>query len=249
MHDMSTLRGHNALSPDGAKIGTIQDIYYDEQTDQPEWLAVKTGLLGTRVSFVPLANARQQGDDVVVAYDKDRVKAAPNMDADGQLSQDEEARLYEHYGLAYSSAASDTGLPEGGHVPSGREPSGADDAMTRSEEELRVAKTSQPAGKARLRKWVDTEHVSTTVPVAHEEVRVEREPITDANIDQAMKGAEISESEHEVTLHEEQAVAAKETVPKERVRLEKDVVIEEAEVDADLRKERVETEVQRPRGS
>jgi len=170
------------------------------------------------------------------------------MDADGQLSQDEEARLYEHYGLAYSSAASDTGLPEGGHVPSGRAPSGADDAMTRSEEELRVAKTSQAAGKARLRKWVDTEHVSTTVP-AHEEVRVEREPITDANIDQAMKGAEISESEHEVTLHEEQAVATKETVPKERVRLEKDVVIEEAEVDADLRKERVETEVQRPRES
>ena len=114
--------------------------------------------------------------------------------------------------------------------------------MTRSEEELRVAKTSREAGRARLRKWVETEQVQTAVPVAREEVRIEREPITDANIDRAMSGPEISEGEHEVVLHEERVVAAKETVPKERVRLEKDVVTEEEEVGAELRKERLGVE-------
>ena len=121
--------------------------------------------------------------------------------------------------------------------------------MTRSEEELRVGKTSREAGRARLRKWVETERVAQTVPVAHEEVRVEREPITEANIDEATAGPEITEGVHEVPLMEEEAVAAKQTVPKERVRLEKDTVTEEAEVGADLRKERVEAEIEPPRRS
>ena len=91
--------------------------------------------------------------------------------------------------------------------------------MTVSEEELRVGKIAREAGRARLRKWVETERVSQSVPVAHEEVRVEREPITKANVDQATSGPEITEGVHEVPLMEEQAVAAKQTVPKERVRL------------------------------
>ena len=80
-------------------------------------------------------------------------------------------------------------------------------------------------------------------------MRVEREPITEANIDKAMSGPEIKEDVHEVSVMEEEAVAAKETVPKERVRLEKEIVTEEAQVDADLRKERVETEAEPPRRS
>ena len=90
---------------------------------------------------------------------------------------------------------------------------------------------------------METERVAQTVPVGHEEVRVEREPITEANIDEATAGPEITESVHEVPLMEEEAVAAKQTVPKERVRLEKETVTEEAEVGAELRKERVEAEV------
>jgi len=143
------------------------------------------------------------------------VKDAPNPEADGHLSKAEEARLYQDYGLAYSDAPSDSGLPAGG-APRG----GTDDAMTVSEEELRVGTTAREAGRARLRKWVDTERVSRTVPVAREEARVEREPITDADIDQAMSGPEITESVHEVPLMEEEAVAAKQTEPKERVEAE-----------------------------
>ena len=235
--------GRTAVGPGGGKIGKVADIYLDEATGQPEWLAVSTGLFGTKVSFVPLQGATPQGDDLRVAFSKDQVKGAPNAEPDGALSQEEEARLYRHYGLEYSEAPSPSGLATGG---SGQESQATDDAMTRSEEELRVGKASRPAGRVRLRKWVETEPVSQTVPVSHEEVRVEREPVTGANVDQAMSGPEISEAEHEVTLLEEEVVAAKQAVPKERVRLEKDVVTEEETVDAELRKERLEVEGDAP---
>jgi uncharacterized protein (TIGR02271 family) len=115
--------------------------------------------------------------------------------------------------------------------------------MTRSEEELVVGTQQREAGRARLRKWVETERVSTTVPVAREQVRIEREPITDTNVDRALQGQEISEGVHEVTLMEEEAVASTQTVPKERIRLEKDTVVDQEEVGADLRTEVVEAEV------
>src|SRR5204862_6261783 len=117
-----------------------------------------------------------------------------------------------------------------------------DDAMTRSEEELRVATERREAGRARLRKYVVTETEERTVPVRREEVRVEREPITDGNVDQALDGPEISEEEHEVVLHEEQPVVEKRTVPKERVRLEKDTVTDEHRVSDEIRKERIDTD-------
>lgn len=238
--DLQSWVGRPAVGPEGEKIGKIADIYLDDQTNTPEWLAVSTGLFGSRLSFVPLQGAAPDGEGLRVAFSKDQVKDAPNAEADGHLSKDEEARLYEHYGLAYSNAPSDSGLPAGGTV----EQRGGGDAMTRSEEELQVGKASREAGRARLRKWVETEHVSQTVPVTHEEVRVEREPITDGNLDQATSGPEISEGVVEVPLMEEEAVASKRTVPKERIRLEKDTVTEEAEIAADVRKERVETEVE-----
>jgi uncharacterized protein (TIGR02271 family) len=121
--------------------------------------------------------------------------------------------------------------------------------MTRSEEELRVGTTERERGRARLVKHVVTENVQTTVPVQREEVRLEREPITDENVDQAMSGADISEEEHEVVLHEEELVVEKRTVPKERVRLGTETVSEEREVSEKIRKEQIETEgVDHPRG-
>ena len=245
MTDINTFRGRDVIDAAGERIGSIEDIYLDEETGQPEWLAVRTGLFGRRVSFVPLAEAQAVGDDIAVPYSKEQVKDAPQADPDGILSETDEALLYEHYGLPYSDVASDTGLPSGGGEYQAAETgtAGTDDAMTRSEEELRVGTRQREAGRARLRKWVETEHVSTTVPVAREEVRIEREPITDDNVDRAMQGAEISEGVHEVTLMEEEAVAATETVPKERIRLEKETVVEEQQVGGELRKERIEADV------
>ena len=170
------------------------------------------------------------------------------MDADGELSQSEESELYRYYGLDYSDQRSDTTTGRDrdaeargtvGHDVSG--PS-TDDAMTRSEEELRVGTTEREAGRARLKKYVVTENETRTVPVQREEVRVEREPITDANVDRATDGPSISEEEHEVVLHEEEVVAEKRAVPKERVRLDKETHVDEKTVNEDVRKERIDVD-------
>jgi uncharacterized protein (TIGR02271 family) len=117
-----------------------------------------------------------------------------------------------------------------------------DDAMTRSEERLRVGRRKVERGRARLRKTVETTRAAATVPVEREELRVEREPITHANRDQAMQGPELSEAEHEVVLHEQRPVARKEVVPKERVRLGTEKVEDEQKVARKLRKERIALE-------
>ncbi|CAA9512888.1 MAG: putative conserved domain protein [uncultured Solirubrobacteraceae bacterium] len=128
--------------------------------------------------------------------------------------------------------------------PVGHDVSGptTDDAMTRSEEELHVGKAAAPVGRARLRKYVVTEHVQTTVPVQREEVRVEREPVTDADVGEAMDGPPISEEEHEVVLYEEEPVVEKRVVPKERVRMGKEVVTDEQTVTDEIRKEQIEVQ-------
>jgi stress response protein YsnF len=84
--------------------------------------------------------------------------------------------------------------------------------------------------------------VTETVPTKREEVRLEREPITDANVDAATSGPDISEDEHEVVLHEEEPVVEKRAVPKERVRLDKDVEVEERTVSEDVRREEIDVD-------
>ncbi|PAK21921.1 photosystem reaction center subunit H, partial [Streptomyces sp. alain-838] len=120
-----------------------------------------------------------------------------------------------------------------------------DEAMTRSEEQMHVGVERRESGRARLRKYVVTEEVQQTVPVSHEEVRVEREPITDANRGDALAGPEISEAEHEVTLHEERPVVETETVPVERVRMTTEEHTEDEVVRGQVRKERIEAETER----
>jgi uncharacterized protein (TIGR02271 family) len=165
---------------------------------------------------------------------------------DGNLSQDDEAALYRHYGLDYSEHRSDSGLPAGTDDTVGRDVSGptTDDAMTRSEEELQVGTQTRERGRARLRKYVTTEQQQVTVPVQREEVRVEREPITDANLDAATSGPAISEEEHEVTLREEEVVVDKRAVPKERVRLDTETVTDQRKVSEELRKEQIQVDDQ-----
>jgi uncharacterized protein (TIGR02271 family) len=268
--DVQAWRGRKAVDRDGDKIGTIEDVYLDRRTGEPEWVAIKTGLFGSKVSFAPIHDATESGNDIVVGFEKDRIKDAPSVDADGELSPEEERRLYDHYGRDYGDwddssedrteaylgrddrdarFRDDDGRRDvdgdgdaSGTV--GRDTSGptTDDAMTRSEEELRVGTERRERGRARLRKYVETEQVEKTVPVQREEVRVEREPITDANAGQALDGPEISEEEHEVTLHTEEPVVEKRAVPKERVRLDKDVETSDETVSEEVRKERIDAD-------
>jgi uncharacterized protein (TIGR02271 family) len=260
--------GGNAkvLDSEGNKIGSVGQLYLDDRTEDPNWVTVKTGLFGTSETFVPLTEATTDGDDIRVPYTKDQIKDAPRVDPDGHLSPTDEERLYSHYSLGGGTyAPGTTGTSPGeqtgttgtgdftattgtnpldrrdtvGHDTSGPT---TDDAMTRSEEQLRVGTERREAGRARLRKYVVTENVTQTVPVSREEVRIEREPITDANRGDALSGPDISEEEHEVTLHEERPVVEKETVPVERVRLGKETVTDQESVTEEVRKEEIETD-------
>jgi Domain of unknown function (DUF2382)/PRC-barrel domain len=174
--------GRDLVDRHGDKVGTVEELYVDQLTDEPEWAAVRTDPFDQKLSFVPIQDAEPAGGQVRVPFDKDHVKGAPRTDPDAELSEQEEATLYAHYGMTYSERRSDARLREGpapgdlGDRPVGRDVGGptTDDAMTRSEEELRVGAARRERGRARLRKHVVTEHVQQTVPVQREEVRVER---------------------------------------------------------------------------
>ncbi|MGX5656756.1 PRC and DUF2382 domain-containing protein [Geodermatophilus nigrescens] len=281
--------GQDVYDQSGEKIGSASEVYLDDETGQPEWATVRTGLFGTKESFVPLRDADLTNDGLRVGVTKAQVKDAPKVDTDGHLSPQEEQELYRYYGLGYGSGTQTTTTDTGtagtysmdqtrgqqdlttagtgmagtagmatdrdrdrdgvrddletrgavGHDTSGPT---TDNAMTRSEEHLAVGTQSVEAGRARLRKYVVSENVTQTVPVSHEEVRVEREPITDANYGNAMDGPAISEEEHEVVLHAERPVVEKEAVPVERVRLDTQTVTEQQQVSEQVRKEEIEVD-------
>ena len=287
-NDLTALTDGDVISSSGDKIGSIGQIYVDDQTGEPTFVAVKTGLFGMSQSFAPLQGARVEDGDLVVNYDKETVKDAPRIDDDGSLSPEEEDELYSYYGLGgagtttggydtrsdttttttdtgygtgtvgsdtgtttdtgYTGTTTDTGV--GGTYDAGadrdvdtdRDRTG-DDAMTLSEERLRVGTQTQETGRARLRKYVVTENVTQTVPVQREEVRLEREPITDENVGDATSGPDLTEAEHEVTLREERPVVEKEAVPVERVRMATDTVTEDVTVSEDVRKEEIDSDV------
>jgi len=244
-----SLHGLEVIDADGAKIGTVSGVFNDVETDKPEWAAVKTGMFGGHETLVPLVNATATDGELTVPYTKDMVKGAPHHDPAGELSNDDEAALFTHYGVPYAGETV-TAQPDAAAAPA---PSGSagvqdlsgpntDDAMTRSEERLAVGTQQMETGRARLRKYIVTENVTTTVPVSHEEVRIEREPVTEANRDAAMAGADLTEEVAEVTLHAEKPVVAKETVPVERVRLATETVTEQQQVNEQVRKEQIDTE-------
>jgi hypothetical protein len=196
LETVGTWQDRTLLDRGSSRIGTIDAIYLDDQTGQPEWALVNTGLFGTKSSFVPIAQAFQSDNDVLVPYDKQLVKDAPRIDSDQHLSEADERQLWRHYGLDYDTADRSvaTSKDAASRARVGRDTSEppTDDAMTRSEEQLRVGTTQRERGRVRLRKYVITEHVEQALPVRRERVRVEREPITGANIDAAASGPDIS---------------------------------------------------------
>lgn len=138
-------RGGNVIGSDGEKIGSIGQLYADDYTGEPTWVAVDTGLFGASQSFVPMEGARIEGDDLVVLYTKEHVKDAPRVEADGHLEPEEEDRLYAHYerdgSRTYSEARAEA----------------AD--MTRPEETPNVDTDRQATGRTGLRKYVTAEEV------------------------------------------------------------------------------------------
>ena len=215
--------GRVVVDRDGDKLGEVTDIYLDNETGRPEWAVVRTGLFGLRSSFVPLAEATQDGDQIQVPYQKATVKGAPNIAPDGQLSQAEETELYRHYGLAYDPGMADSDPPaDETHIGPAAQPAGpgieepadaptgepADTGAHRTGPYGPAAQDRSPVGEAtsrpfvyeipsgpesgsgtsrrehgqvRLRKYVVTEVVTETATGQRHELRVEGEPIGDAD--------------------------------------------------------------------
>ncbi|MFI9383932.1 DUF2382 domain-containing protein [Kutzneria sp. NPDC052558] len=232
------LIGAEVLDRDGERVGKVGNVYVGDDNRQPQWVTVRTGLFGQKESFVPLQGARLGSDGVRVTATKEAVKDAPRMDAGGHLSDDEGRRLYEHYGMT-TAMPGQRGRTQPGSVGRGapdRDRDSADHTMVRSEEQLRVGTEQTESGRVRLHKYVVTEEQQVTVPVRHEEVRVEREPVTGG------EQARIGEDDQEVVLHAERPVVETEAVPVEKVRLRTETVTEQRTVSGKVRKERIDVD-------
>lgn len=239
-------------SSDGSKIGKVTDVFLDYETENPNGCRSRPGCSARRKPSSRWLRSSTTVRTSSCHLTKTRSRKRRTTTR-AELSQQQEAELFTYYGVPYAGeTVTSVGGPQSEMVeptqPVGdtavRDTSGpnTDTAMTRSEERLHVGTESVETGRVRLRKYIVTENVTQTVPVSHEEVRIEREPITEANRDAAMSGAELSEEEAELTLHGERPVAVKETVPVERVGLAKDTLTEEEEVNETLRSEQIDTE-------
>ncbi len=152
--DPRDYHGRFLCDSSGKRVGRIDEVYLDADTERPEFALVNTGLPGARSSFVPVRDAVPVGDeDVRVPLPMERMDDAPGLEPGRQLSEGDEAQLYEHYGMEFTE-------PHSG---------------SRSEDEARAGSEGEGRGGLRLRRYVVTEYVQATIPVQHEEVRIELE--------------------------------------------------------------------------
>ena len=259
------LANATAFDVDGDKVGGVQDVYVNDTSGQPDFVSVNHGLFGAGTSIVPLRGHTLRDGELHLAFPKDRINDAPDLDENGHLTTEDQDAFYRHYGLtetkdvttydtgrhaaAGAAGAAGAGAAAGERrdvkdVETDAAAAGAaatdKDAIIRSEEQLNVEKDRVESGQVRLRKYVVNETETVEVPVEREEVRVVREPITDA--DRANFDGKIGEQEASVTLHEERVNVNKESVPVEKVSLEKDTVQDTERVSEELRKERFDTD-------
>ncbi|WP_049573998.1 PRC and DUF2382 domain-containing protein [Nonomuraea sp. SBT364] len=250
--EIRSLLDCHVIGSDGQHIGKVGQVFLSDRTGEPEWVTVRTGMFGMRQTFVPLAGSRRSGGEIRAPFDKETIKGAPNVDVDDRLTLEEEASLYRYYGMQPSNipaqrkpegpagmtAGTGKAMREGEREGQrGRERDGDID-MTRSEEHMHVGKERREAGHVRLRKYVESEDVEQTVPLAHDEVVIEREAVTDAG---PMDGR-IGEDEEVITLYEERPVVGTETTPVERVHVHKERVSREEKVRGKVRKEHLDVE-------
>ncbi|MEU3456137.1 YsnF/AvaK domain-containing protein [Micromonospora sp. NPDC006766] len=225
-----SLYGQDVQDRSGAKIGSVGQVWADA-AGEPTWVSVR--IPGRHQSMAPLHTARWQDGRVRMPYDTSTVRSAPGVesDTDQPLGVDQLTQLYRHYQLPARGAALQPSPPQATAAPE----------MIRSEERLRVGTQREPVATARLRKRVVTENVHTSIPVQHDEVTVEREPITAANRDDVRP--QLGEDERELVLHAEHPVAVKERVPVERVRLASHEVVEQRPVHGQVQRELVDADV------
>jgi len=220
--------GAQVYDASGDPVGTVGAVYADADTGEALWIRLGPGLFRTRPAVAPLHGAQVTPGKITLGVDKRQTEAAPappdlDQPMPGTLIDD----LYRHFGLATGKEAH----------PTGADPDDAD-AMTRSEERLRVGTERQVTGRVRLRRYVETEYVQVEVPIRRERVRLEEVP---ASADEPPPAAEPDDAA--MTLHEERPVIGKQTVPVERVRLAKQTVTGEEAVRDQVRTEHIEADL------
>lgn len=254
-NSLKRLAGATVYDNAGNKIGKLGTIYLDNDSGQPSFATVSTGMFGMSESFVPLQGAQLERDEVRVAYGKDQVQDAPRIDAGGELAPAEEARLYKHYQLDGGGtpanptnrtgtsddnlASRDEAAVAGQARESGQE---STETVTAHEEKLNVGTRTEETGRVRLRKYTTTETESVEVPVSKEKLVVEREDaggtVRKGGLDEAGEGEHVEE----IVLREERPVVEKETVERERLRVGKEKVTDTETVSEEVRTEHVDIE-------
>ena len=231
--------GYEVFDQVGEKIGKVDDLFVDE-SDQPEYIGVKMGFLGTRSTLIPweaVSSTDDEGRAITVATDKATAKDGPVFDDDREITPEFENEVYSYYGLQRSQSTDEPGVYEAYQDAA---PSTTDEdelRVQRTEEELAAGTREREAGQLKVRKRVRTDREQIEVPTRHEEVSVERVPVSDEASE-----AEIGEDEVVVPVTEEEVVVGKRPVVKEEVRVRKDVVEDTETVEEDVRREEIEVE-------
>jgi uncharacterized protein (TIGR02271 family) len=227
---------YEVYDPNGEKIGKVDDLFVDEN-DQPEYLGVKMGFLGTKSTLIPweIASANEEQHRIEVSVEKDRAKDGPTFDDDEDITPEYENEVRSYYGLQSLEASE-----EGGGYGEYYDESDEDELrVQRTEEELRAGTREREAGGLNVRKRVRTDREQIRVPKRREEVHVERVPVEEGR---EASEAEIGEDEVSVPVTEEEVVTEKQPVAKEEIRVRKDAVEEEEVVEEDVRREEVDVD-------
>ena len=230
--------GYEVYDRNGEKIGKVDDLFVDEQ-DNPEYIGVKMGFLGTSSTLIPwqLATVDESASRIEVATDKETAKNGPTFDDDREITPEYENQVHSYYGLQRAEASAEPAA----YGAYAREATDEDELrIQRSEEELRAGTREREAGALNVRKRVRTERETIEVPTRHEEVTVERVPVSEGTATEA----QIGEDEISIPVTEEEVVVEKRPVAKEEVRIRKDVVEDTEVVEEDVRKEEVEVDDQ-----
>jgi uncharacterized protein (TIGR02271 family) len=249
--EWARLHGQTVFDNTGQKVGDVQRVFFDRETGDPSWVTIRGGRFGTREAFVPATGSKIGPGGLALAVREDAIIQSPAVDAGRELSMGDATELSGYYQSVLDGTPNQRGT-EMRRQPERRQPDLRQDEtpqpemadisqpveLTSYEEQLRVGAQAVESGAVRLHKSVVTENVETSVPLRHEEVRVERIPA------EARPTADhdFADEDIELILHEERAMVAKETVPVETVRIAAESRTEQEQVSDAVRRERIEVD-------
>jgi uncharacterized protein (TIGR02271 family) len=238
--------GYEVYDQSGEKIGKVDDLFVDDNNNA-EYVGVKMGFLGTRSTLIPMdiITVDEPAGRLVTSADKETVKNGPTFDDDREIIPSFENEVYSYYGL--QRASTESGAYETYQAEATASDVRDEDELRvqRVEEELAAGTREREAGALNVRKRVRTDREQIEVPTRHEEVTVERVPVSEGTASEA----QIGDDEVSIPVTEEEVVVEKRPVAKEEVRIRKDVVEDMEVVEEDVRREEIDVDDQTTRGA